>query len=524
MSDRQVLTVPDTPLVCKALFLGWHVAELYAEVLKRYQEESPGTLKPPSYEGDAPPVLPVLPPSVKAPRPQLQADLPGVSSLDTRRQNELRFVGISVGLAALKPVMEAAGVTPPQVPEFAQLVRVRGPEGRYQLAAAVLEFHGELLVRLQAANRVLGRAYGLGRALADVTLRLGSTDQDEGAFVKDLRQGRVDVLLESLRQLKSALPPHSAEGVAWSLLTWQAWAAAPRWDGGPLVWSQHRDEVVRALQEQGREWRLVLTGGKGALDALSAEDYVDAAGYLAGRARALAQRALKQYWPAVAVLLITVGLSAWAAVALLSTPADKGIGVAASVLTGLGIGGAGVKAALRRFATATGGYLWEAELDLAVGRALLVLPQGAEPPVIGERRAPLGEQLARRRARRLGRSVAVPASQTAGESLKSNRDPLTGQLAAFNRPLARTYSSRPLPKSTSFTQSLLRPMSSRQNSTKWPRSAKCSLGLIQAASSKRRSRALQVPAYSGGVPAPGSHSHDSSFSLNSGLAATTSRR
>jgi len=129
----------------------------------------------------------------------------------------------------------------------------------------------------------LGLGYGLGRAVADLCLRPPANSQ--ASLTGDLRSGRVDTIVGWLKELHTVLPSHSAGAVIGSITQWQQWTATPTWNGAPLDWNAHGQELVRALAAQGKRWRLLLTGQVAALDQLSPEDYVHAAGYLVGRFR-----------------------------------------------------------------------------------------------------------------------------------------------------------------------------------------------------------------------------------------------
>jgi hypothetical protein len=374
------------------------MAELYHKV-------RPDSLEPPPTDDGRTPPLPDVPEQLDE-RRELFDDLPGKASLDRRGEEQLLFDGIASGVTALASVIDGAGLATPDLPRFAAMIRVSGPEAEYQLAAGIAALHTKLLVRLRAADEKVGKAYGLGRALADLSLR--PHKEDEASFVNDLRTGRVVGLIAELRDLKSALPPHAAEAVSWSMKTWQEWAQRPEWDHKPLVWADHSQQIIEALMVQGRRWRLVLSGQKDPLDQLTADDYVLAGGFLLGRMRGLAQRAAVQYWPYIVAIVVLVMAGVVSALLLAGSTTRQGLGVAVSLLGGIGITTAGARTVIGKAAAVCSDYLWEAELDLAVGRALLALPLGANAPVIGERPIPLvrGGAPRRQRARHDGRRVA----------------------------------------------------------------------------------------------------------------------
>jgi len=315
--------------VTAAVRAGWTMAQLYHDVW-------PDVLKPPTRAQGAGALAPSPMPPVRALRRQLQADLPGRGDLAKAETRALLVGEIKVAVVQLSPVIADACLTVPDVPDVAGLARVTGAEGRYQLARAVLEFHIELLTALTSADATVGAAYGLGRAIADITLR-------------------------------------------------------------PLA----------ECQDSGSDWRALLTGEKNALDQLSASDYLDAAGYLLGRVRQMLQRLLGQYWIALAVVGLVVAASVVVSLSLFSTAAARASGVIVSVLGGFGITAKTVTSALQRAAGNAEQHLWQAELDLAVARAVTALPPDANPPTIGEPAVPR-PITQRRRAKTLNRlSVAT---------------------------------------------------------------------------------------------------------------------
>ncbi|HEY5989469.1 MAG TPA: hypothetical protein VIV12_24295 [Streptosporangiaceae bacterium] len=367
------------PDVMAAIDLGWCMAQLYAEV-------KPAELQPPPPPSDGPPLT--ARPERHDQRIQLQADLPGVGALRNGQRLALLIDQVTVGVAKLSPRITAAGLAVPAREGWRALSQHRhSPEGRYQLARAVLEFHDDLLVALTAADRAIGLAYGLGRAVADLSLRPES--RDERTFTSDFKRGgRVETISGWLTELRTALPAHAAAAVKGSMAQWQQWAAQPVWSGKPLVWASNGREVVSTLREQGTRWRLILTGQVSPLDQLSAEDYVQAAGFLVGRVRRIAQRLLAQYWPWIAGATVFMVAAVAASLVLLTSPAAKGIGVAASVFAWLAVADRSLSQPLRATVGHVEQSLWQAELDLATAWANTKLPVADSDRQLGEVRPP----------------------------------------------------------------------------------------------------------------------------------------
>jgi hypothetical protein len=392
-------------MVMVALDLGWQLAELYAAV-------RPDNLQPPGLPAGhpGPEVAQPEPPPDHEPRIRLQADLPGAGGLAERQKRELMFDQIDVSARYLRPRLDGAGLALPERPDWPRLSRhLRSAEGRYQLAAAILRYHGDLLIRLTAADHRLGQAYGLGRALADLSLRPEAADQR--SFTSDLRfGGRIAVISSWLRELHTALPDHAAGAVTGSIAQWQAWAASPQWDGGPLQWAEHGSTVVAALRRQGMRWRSLLTGRAGPLDELAPDDYVDAAGYLLGRIRRILQRLLLQYWPAVLIGTLLMVAAVVAAFAFFPAPAGKAISAGVSFLAWLGITGRLVSGALQRAVGQAENSLWQGELDLAVAWAVTELPNSAIDRTLGEPARSMRPGAARSRLKQLSQPAGRPSA------------------------------------------------------------------------------------------------------------------
>jgi cell division inhibitor SulA len=353
------------------------MAELYAKV-------KPDSLQPP----EAPDVpLPKVSTAREPHRIRLQEDLPGLGSLQDRQELHLFIDRVYVGYHNLELVISHAGLAVSVPEDWAPLACQRkSPEGRYQLARSVLQFHTDLLVALTACDHQVGLAYGLGRAVADLSMRPCADNQ--ASLTDDLRSGRVKTIVGWLRELHTVMPAHSAGAVMGSITQWQQWAASPTWNGAPLDWGAHGNDVGRALADQGKRWRLLLTGQVAALDQLSPEDYVQAAGYMVGRIREILQRLLAQYWPWVTVITLVMVAGVVGSLLLLHSPATKGIGVAISVFGWLGVTGRSVSGELQRTVSHVEQSLWDAELDLAAAWANTMLPDADADRQLHEAQAP----------------------------------------------------------------------------------------------------------------------------------------
>ena len=381
-----------TPPVLAAIELGWCMAELYARV-------KPDSLPPPEAPGATLPMVSLAP---EPGRINLQEDLPGLGSLPDRQELQLLIDRANVGYHKLELVISHAGLAVAAPEDWASLAYQRAsPEVRYQLARSVLQFHTGLLVALTACDHQVGLAYGLGRAVADLSTRPRADNQ--ASLTDDLRSGRVRIIVGWLGELHTVLPAHSAGAVMGSITQWQQWAASPTWNGVPLDWDAHGNDVVGALAEQGKRWRLLLTGQIAALDQLSPEGYVQAAGYMVGRIREILQRLLAQYWPWVTVITLVMVAGVVGSLLLLHSPGTKGLGVAISVFGWLGVTGRSVSGGLQRTLSHVEQSLWDAELDLAAAWATTMLPDADADRQLHEAqapRSPFGQTASRRVLRR----------------------------------------------------------------------------------------------------------------------------
>jgi len=378
-----------TPAVLAAIELGWYAAELYAKV-------KPATLQPPEAP-DAP--LPQVSPAPEPGRINLQEDLPGLGSLRDQQEIQLLIDRVNVGYRKLELVISHAGLTVAAPADWVSLSYQRtSPEGGYQLARSVLQFHTDLFVALTACDHQVGLAYGLGRAVADLSMRPQADNQ--ASLTDDLQSGRVMTIVGWLRELHTVLPTHAAGAVMGSIMQWQQWAAAPTWNGASLDWGAHGNDVVAALADQGKRWRLLLTGQIAALDQLSSEDYVQAAGYMIGRIREILQRLLAQYWPWVTVITVAMVAAVVGSLLLLHSPTAKGIGVAISVFGWLGVTGRSLSGQLQRTVSHVEKSLWDAELDLAAAWATTMIPDADADRQLHEAQAPRSPFGAPARARK----------------------------------------------------------------------------------------------------------------------------
>lgn len=304
------------PQVMIAFALGWQMAEVY---------------RPDRRSGS---------------KPAAAMDLPGVSGLSASERQEMGLFQVQAGVTKLRGPICAAGLDVPNAQHFGETVKGIGdPNARGQ---AIRDFHLTLLATLTAADHRLGKAYGLGRALADTT-RLPPDWRAE------LATYRVATVARWIRELASALPPHAAHPVAQSLEAWGRWAEAQTGDGG---------DTRRKLGAQGRLWRSLLSGEKRATDVLETSDYLRAGEGMLQRTGALAGRFLRHYWGLVLTALVLLGVGVWLIVGPGSGVA-AGVG-GATIFASLGLSWKGIGSSLGGAGARIEQPLWQAELDQAI--------------------------------------------------------------------------------------------------------------------------------------------------------------
>ena len=279
----------------------------------------------------------------RASQPAAEDDLPGISQLSAAELQEMGLFQVEAGITKLRDSICDAGLDVPDAQHFAEEIRrLREPQKR---RVAIRDFHVTLLSTLTAADFRLGKAYGLGRALADTT-RLPPDWRVE------LATHRVGTLAEWIRELASALPAHAAHPVAQSLEAWSAWAASQTGDGG---------DTRRKLSAQGRLWRSLLSGEKRPTGVLETGDYLRAGEGMLRRTGALVAKFLSHYWWLVAIVIALLGLGVWLIV-------GPGSGIAAalgsvSIFSSLGLSWKGIGTSLGTAAARVEEPLWQAELD-----------------------------------------------------------------------------------------------------------------------------------------------------------------
>jgi hypothetical protein len=379
--------------VIAALVLGWHVAELFHANLPRSTQ-----------------------------RRQTSLDkLVGIGELDPLSRARLLLGQVEADLQRAWQ-FDDSGQPPPALDPVQSLLQaeVRQPG---QVQAAVAELHRQLLVTLTAADFRRGKAYGLGRALAETTLLPNARDPQ--TFQQVFARHRLANLLGWLADLKSAFPVHAAEAVRGSLQAWAAWSDAPtlhlaldeqrpasaaeaggqplgtaampvatarvppppraafRWrlarhprqrQARPVDWASpaDRESVTRTLRRQGQLWRAILSGEKDGVDLLSTDDYLLAADRLLGHIRRLTLGLLRRFW--IATVIVAAILVGGLVKVFTVRAASTVLAAALTVAGAIGLSWKGAASGLGRVLAQAQRPLWESELDVAVANAVTVMP------------------------------------------------------------------------------------------------------------------------------------------------------
>jgi hypothetical protein len=340
------------PLVSAAFALGWHMSELYEKHRRATRGEPP--------------------------------DLPSLSSLTEEHRIFVLVDQVTAGVAKLKEPIAHAGLPPI---DFSEVERL-GEEPTE--SDVVLEAHERLLGELTAADFRLGKAYGLGRALADSCREPNDFD----TLKAELKPQRIANLLRWLDDLATAFPPHAAHSVGKSLMKWRDFlypsnetrASRPRRLRKVAVIDPQ--EAIKLLGRQGELWRGLLSGEKHGTDMLAIDDYLDAARAVASHAAAVLRGAVVRM-PLLALLILAlVGVGVWQLVEGSSSHLVAGV---ISVLAAVGLTWKGIGGALGRLVGKLEQPLWGAVLDDAIADAI-TLPANNTGAAVGRREVALAER------------------------------------------------------------------------------------------------------------------------------------
>lgn len=337
--DVEVVAPAVTGAVTAAFALGWQMARLYGGPLSSNAE------------------------------PKVEADLPGLSGLPPASLVTLGLAQVDVGLGYLQSFLGDHTTLPTTNATRAEVAE-EGADAD-SIRKAILDLHVQLLIDLTAADYRLGKAYGLGRALADTCASAdGDPAQRKKALLHQLEPHRALVLVGWMDDLKTVLPPHSGQAVADSLQRWTRWGESA--DLGSLD-AKTVNATTRVLHRCGQRWRAILSAEKNARDLLETNDYVDAARRMLARCGAIGRAVAWQLKVPLgaATLLIVLGL----VLMFLNHSTAQVLGGLGTVAGGLGITWRSVATALGRVSLDIGRPLWSAEVDVVIASRLTPEPQ-----------------------------------------------------------------------------------------------------------------------------------------------------
>ena len=294
--------------------------------------------------------------------------LPGLSGLPAAQLVKLGLEQADVALHRLKTFLGDA-----QLPttDGVRAATEEDPPVRDAIRKAILDLHVALLIQLTAADYRLGKAYGLGRALADTCASAhGDETERRKALEHQLEFYRALVMIGWLDDLKTVLPAHASQCAADSLERWTRWAQAV---GLTTLDHEAVNDTTRELHRCGQRWRAILSGEKDARDLLTISDYVSAARGTLARVGSIARSLAGQLWAPLVVAAVLIGVGIWLIVAKHSTV--QVLAGLATIAGGLGLTWGSAASALGHLSLDLVRPLWEAQIDLAVANRLTPLPQ-----------------------------------------------------------------------------------------------------------------------------------------------------
>jgi hypothetical protein len=294
-------------------------------------------------------------------KPALPTILPSLSRLSGGKRTEFGIAEVEAGLSRLG----LAGTDPPSTEELNKTFKDAEADAD-DVKRAVYQLHLAILRECNAADRALGKAYELGRALADTCPQ----QIDRRSMAEQLNRYRLDELGRWLADLASRLPAHSSRAVRISMARWKI--AAQDGESSALFEQEDLGTVHRALDRQVQIWRSLLTGEKQAKDMLGTDGYAQAVGFAVRDSRRLITGYLWRFAPFVLLALALLGAGVWGLLTYEDT--SKVIASFAAVAGAVGISWKGLAATLGRAADEIEKPIWAASVDLVVADAITQAP------------------------------------------------------------------------------------------------------------------------------------------------------
>jgi hypothetical protein len=285
-----------------------------------------------------------------------RGDLAGLAALEEGQVLDYCESQVEVAFVRLQALVANAGLKLPSLDVLKECLK----EQRRRSEAGHVE--NRLAAVLGAADFKLGKAYGVGRALLNLTSRPA-----EGAtLASHLTEARAAPVKAAIDDLSSVLAPHAGHSVRESIHEWMLSVTT----NSRVV--PEKEATWHQLARQGELWRALLAGEKSGLDMLEIEDYVDAADRLAARLRTVAWQLVRKF-PALlagAIVLFAIGI---ALVVVFSDSAGAVVAGAGTILASVGLTWRGLGRSLGGLAAKLEEPLWGAELDVAIKEAITLL-------------------------------------------------------------------------------------------------------------------------------------------------------
>lgn len=275
---------------------------------------------------------------------QTSAHLPTVAELDTDQQMALAFAELKHLLLPYAPLSTT---------DVQNAWQATGHGG---FTEKVMALHLDLLERLIDDQEKLS-AYQLGRALSD-TCWLPDEKAGPDFFLREFSHYRLATLQTWLGQANGALPGQASAIVSRSLQNWQDWAQV----NARMIkfrWTANHRTVIAALRTQASAWHAVLAGEPDAVGATSPDAWAQAGQAFLRTTRTLTLAVLRRFWPVVVVLAAATGGLLYLALANSSGTAKVWTSLV-TVVAGLGVSGASLRATAKKAASGVEQDIWRA--------------------------------------------------------------------------------------------------------------------------------------------------------------------
>jgi hypothetical protein len=297
-----------------------------------------------------------------------RGDLTGLAALAEGQVLDFCQSQVEVAFVRLRALVRNAGLELPALEELRDCLE---SDARRRAASHV---DNRTLAVLGAVDFRLGKAYGVGRALLNLTTR----PAPDATLAQHLTEARVAPVAAAIDDLGSALAPHAGHSVRASIHEWRM-SVETRSRVAP---EQH--ETWLALARQGELWRALLANEKSGLDMLEIDDYLDAADRLSKRMRTMGRRLLRQFPEVVigVVALFAIGV----ALVVVTDSAAAIVAGAGTILASVGLTWRGAGRSLGGLAGKLEQPLWGAELDTAITQAITLLEREEGRDAAAERR------------------------------------------------------------------------------------------------------------------------------------------